>query len=416
MGHDESRCERGGDGDGTIDMNDVFDPSRAFPQNEGEPVWNLECALVPIEDLTEDLVGAMLYPVVKLPLIEGENRGWLPLSAAKESNDPWGTLIGHGGDTVGTVPDSPGLYWEITVPLALILLVLAVAFTAIRAGTMSRVRVKQQFRRVGIVFLASFLWLPLAALGIRFFHRLALFIAVPPDAEVTDVAEMLQTILGSAITPEGILFIEFDGAIVLAPLVALALLLAITAAVTVVVLRWALIIAITVSMPLILAIWAFDAWPLDRISQSAENAAALFAGLLVSGLPSAVLIRVLWAMNEASSEFLEYPGDPAHGINPFVGLAAVLLPIFVVKATIAATRWATSVVSVETATAGQRSVRHVASRAARRAERDARHRRDQSVSGASRRRAAGEGSAAGGRGRSQSRSRSRERRRGGGGV
>lgn len=362
--HIEARC------DDPSGFGDVIKMENAIPFNgESGPVFDIMCALTPIGDLLADLMKAMLIPVIGLPVMDGESTQWFVFSAA--SNQPWSALIGQGDGTLGVMPDQVGMYWEVVVPLSLMVLIIATAFISIRAGTMSRVAVQKQFRRIGVGFLTCFFWLPIASLALRFFHEITLFIAVPGDPS-GQVVGLVSLVSSSIIT---LLTIGVGGyalAVFVGPVIAIILLVAVLAALTVVVMRWVLVVMITVSMPLVIAFWAVNAWPLNHFSRLASKVTSVYVGLLVSGLPSAMLIRILIELNNLNAGFI---GDGSLNVGefeaifdfgePIVALMVFFLPVFVFKSVVATTKMAAGMVAMETATAGQQTAQSAGRKAGR---------------------------------------------------
>jgi len=66
-------------------------------------------------------------------------------------------------------------------------------------------------------------------------------------------------------------------------------------------LRWLGILVLTPLMPLLGVFWALDVWPLSPASEIARRAAGIYPGLVLAGLPAAVLFRIGWQMNLTAS-------------------------------------------------------------------------------------------------------------------
>lgn len=343
---------------------DVIKIENAIPFNGEEgPLFDILCLFTPLADLFETLLEAMLVPIIGLPLIEGDTTDWLAFSAA--SNEPYSVLVGTGGGTLGVVPGDPGIYWTLVIPLSIMILILGTAFTAIKAGTMSAVEAQKQFRRLGIGFLTCFFWLPIASLALRFFHKLSMFIAVPQN-DPTAVTQAFADIITGSILTLGVVGVAayFAGLIIL-PVV----LVAVLAGLAVVVMRWVLIVMLTVSMPLIAAFWALDMWPVNRFSQMASSAAGVYAGLLVSGLPTAMLVRIVVELSAANASFISdgpllgaIEGLFSANVAPIMLLLVMFFPVYVIKTTISTTRWAAGQVAGEVSETGmgvaQKSARY----------------------------------------------------------
>jgi hypothetical protein len=331
----------------------VLKIKNAIPFNgESGPVIDVLCLLQPLAGVFETLLKAMLVPIIGLPYIEGSRTDWVAFSGA--ANEPYSVLVGEGGGLIG-VPSDPGIYWTLVVPISIAILVIGTAFTGIKAGTMSAVEVQQQFRRLGVAFLACFFWLPFASLALRFFHKLSMFIAVPSN-DPSVVTQGFVDVISGSIVSLGLI----GGALYIAgPIILPVLLVAVLAGVAVVVMRWVLVVLLTVSMPLIAAFWALDVWPLNRFSQMASSASGVYVGLLVSGLPTAMLVRVVFELSDANASFISngpllsvYEGLFSSSVNPILTLLILFLPIYVIKTTISTTRWAAGQVGGEVAETG----------------------------------------------------------------
>lgn len=333
----------------------VINIANAIPFNgHSGPVFQPTCIFSPLRDLVKALVKALITPAIGLPVIDGDQVSWIAYSAA--NNNPWDVLVGSGGTTAFVVPNDPGFYWTMVVPLSLAILTLATAFTAIRAGTLSKVEAQKQFRRLGIGFLTCFFWLPIASLALRFFNKLAFFIALgglPNDA----VADMFDQVLtGGLLATGGTLVaggvVGSVGSFIIIPIILVAVLFTLA----ILAMRWILVIIITLAMPLVAAFWAVDTWPMNHFSDMASSVTGVYTGLLVSGLPSAFLFRVMVEITDPSSS-----GGADFGLGGVVvTMVALFLPVYVVKTTTAVTSWAAGMAAMSTAQAGQQPVQRAA--------------------------------------------------------
>nr|WP_231588000.1 hypothetical protein [Halostagnicola sp. A56] len=62
----------------------------------------------------------------------------------------------------------------------------------------------------------------------------------------------------------------------------------------VVALRWIGIFVLTVTMPLLGVLWALEVWPFTPAANMARRAAGIYPGLILAGIPAALLFRIGW--------------------------------------------------------------------------------------------------------------------------
>jgi hypothetical protein len=326
---------------------DLFNPS----------TWSFEfdiigCIIDPILNAIEGMVRAILTPAIGLPTMEGPGGRWIAFTASP--TNPWDALVGTGETSFGLIPTDPGMYWEMVVPLSLALLTIATAFTAIRAGTLSASEAQRQFRRVGIGFLTCFFWIPIASIALNFFNAIAYYIAFggldPADATKTFV-EFVLAALGGGAAVGAIAFIYTlpPAALIVAAMLFVAMLFT----VVMLALRWVLVIMITLAMPIIAAFWAVDVWPLNKFSEMATNVTGVYVGLLMSGLPSAFLFRVIVELDNQSATGAVGNGFGAGGL--VVTVMVLLFPVYIFKTTTTMVNWAAGIAS-EIGQTGQQPV------------------------------------------------------------
>jgi hypothetical protein len=233
---------------------------------------------------TNDIFEALLNPIVGVPAPESNSRY---IVVGTPENAPWESLYAD-------------FYLSYILPLTIMLLTAGLAYIGLRSGSMSNYRRKRLLRRIALVFMGSFVWFPLVSLPLQFVNALGLTLA-----PVTEMSAGFGSLIESAV---GGLFVVLVMAII-------SNFLLIVAAV-VYGLRWLGILVLTPLMPLLGVLWALDVWPLSPASEIARRAAGIYPGLVLAGLPAAVLFRIGWQMNLTAS---------ASGIfSLFLGL--VLIP------------------------------------------------------------------------------------------
>jgi len=218
--------------------------------------------------LAEDLFQALLQPIIGVPAPESDSR-YIVVNAP--SNDPWNSIY-------------QDFYLPYILPLAIMLLLVALAFIGLRAGSISEYRRKRLLRRIGIVFLGSFVWFPLVSIPLQFVNAVGMTLA-PIEQMSSGFGQLTKAGLGGLIAVLVIAFVEN-----------ILLLLA----AFVYGLRWLGIIVLTPLMPLIGVLWAVDVWPLSSISNTARRTASIYPGLIIAGVPAAALFRLGWQTDPAS--------------------------------------------------------------------------------------------------------------------
>ena len=244
---------------GGIDWSDVFSAGmRIFFENR----------LKEIQGYFQDLVGWMLDPMVRTPAPSAKGPAGIDIAFRSASNAPWDQLISD-------------VYFEGIVGLALGLQFVMWAVIGLRFGSMNPVIRKKLGRRLLIVFLCLFFWLPVASIATQFFDALgqAIVFSSLGEAEVLNTLRSLEAIddLGGS----GVLFIV----LLVAGYVYLK-------ALFVFVIRWMMTVLLTLAMPLVATFWALEVWPFNQFSGLSKQIAGTYPGALVAGIPPAILIRI----------------------------------------------------------------------------------------------------------------------------
>jgi len=228
--------------------------------------------LIEIKDgllgLAEDIFQALLQPIVGVPAPESNSR-YIVVGAP--SNDPWQSIY-------------QDFYLPYILPLTVMLLVVALAFIGLRAGSISEYRRKRLLRRIGIVFMGAFVWFPLISIPLQFVNSIGMTLA-PLEQMSSGFGGIAKAGLGGLI-----------GALVMVFVENILLLLA----AVVYGLRWLGVIVLTPLMPLLGVLWAVDVWPVNSMSNIARRGASIYPGLIIAGIPAAVLFRLGWQTDPAS--------------------------------------------------------------------------------------------------------------------
>jgi len=218
--------------------------------------------------LAEDIFQALLQPIVGVPAPESNSR-YIVVGAP--SNDPWQSIYQN-------------FYLPYVLPLTVMLLVISLAFIGFRAGSISEYRRKRLLRRIGIVFMGSFVWFPLISIPLQFVNSIGMTLA-PIEQMSSGFGGIAKAGLGGLIAVLVMVFVEN--------------LLLLVAAV-VYGLRWLGVIVLTPPMPLLGVLWAVDVWPVNSLSNIARRGASIYPGLIIAGIPAAVLFRLGWQTDPAS--------------------------------------------------------------------------------------------------------------------
>ncbi|NEU59137.1 hypothetical protein [Halorussus sp. MSC15.2] len=212
-----------------------------------------------------NIFEALLNPIVGVPAPKSNSRY---IVVGTPDNAPWQSLYAE-------------FYIQYILPLTITLLVIGLAYIGLRSGSVSNYRRKRLVRRIGLVFLGSFVWFPLVSLPLQFINAMGLTLA-PVDSMSVGLGSLVESAVGG-------LFVVLTMAIVTNFLLIVAAL--------VYGLRWLGILVLTLLIPLLGVFWALDIWPLSPASEIARRAAGIYPGLILSGLPAAVLFRIGWQMD-----------------------------------------------------------------------------------------------------------------------
>lgn len=216
-----------------------------------------------------EVFRALLRPIVGVPAPRSNDQY---LVAGTPDNQPWQDLYAD-------------FYIQYILPLTIMLLVVGLAYIGVRAGSISQYRRKRLLRRIGLVFLGSFVWFPLVSLPLQFVNAIGVTLA-PINDMATNFGALIESSVGG-------LFVVLAIALLATSLLLIAAF--------VYALRWLAILVLTPLMPLLGVFWALDVWPLSPASELARRAAGLYPGLILSGLPAAVLFRVGWQLDITAS-------------------------------------------------------------------------------------------------------------------
>jgi len=147
------------------------------------------------------------------------------------------------------------------------LLIVGFAYIGLRSGSISPYRRKRLLRRIGLVFMGSFVWFPLVSIPLQFVDAIGLTLA-----PINDMSAGFGSLIESGV---GGLFVVLAMALVSNFLLIVAAL--------VYGLRWLGILVLTPLMPLLGVFWALDVWPLSPASEIARRAAGIYPGLDACG-------------------------------------------------------------------------------------------------------------------------------------
>ncbi|WP_226043277.1 hypothetical protein [Natrinema sp. DC36] len=222
-----------------------------------------------IEDFTDALLGlvndiyeAILAPIVGVPTPKSDS-GYMVVGTP--DNAPWESLY-------------QDVYLSYIMPLAIMLSVIAFAFVGLRAGSISEYRRKQLLRRLGLVFMGTFVWFPLVSIPLQFIDAVGMTIA-PIDEMSAGLGGLIQSSLGGVFT-------------ILAMVVITNFFLVIAG--FVVALRWIALCVLTPIMPLLGVLWSMEVWPFSPAANMARRASGIYPGLVLAGIPPAILFRIGW--------------------------------------------------------------------------------------------------------------------------
>ncbi|ELZ88835.1 hypothetical protein C453_01190 [Haloferax elongans ATCC BAA-1513] len=233
--------------------------------------------------LAKDIFDALLSPIVGVPTPKSNAR-YIVVGAP--DNTPWQSLYSD-------------LYLKYIMPLTFVSLMIGLAYIGISSGSISRYRQKRLLRRVALVGIGTFVWFPLVSVPLQFVDAIGHTIA-----PINDMSSGFGSLAEASI---GGLF-----AVLIMALVSNVLLLI---AALIYAFRWLAIAVLTPLIPILGAIWAFEVWPFTPASNMAKRLAGVYPGLVLAGLPAAVLFRIGWQM--------DLTADPDGLFMLFMGLALI---------------------------------------------------------------------------------------------
>ncbi|MFD1564472.1 hypothetical protein ACFR99_13040 [Haloarchaeobius amylolyticus] len=229
-----------------------------------------------IEDFTDallrlvnDIHETILEPIVGVPTPKSDS-GYMVVGTP--DNQPWESLY-------------QDVYLAYIMPLAIMMMVIAFAFVGLRAGSMSEYRRKQLLRRLGLVFIGTFVWFPLVSIPLQFIDAVGMTIA-PIDEMSAGLGGLIQSSLGGTFTILAMVVISNFFLVVAGFVVAL---------------RWIALSVLTPLMPLLGVLWSMEVWPFSPAANMARRVAGIYPGLVISGVPPAILFRIGWEVGGLES-------------------------------------------------------------------------------------------------------------------
>jgi len=254
-----------------------------------------------VEDMTEMLLGLMntiyegiLSPIVGVPAPTSDS-GYMVIGTP--DNEPWASIY-------------QDVYLKYVMPLTIMILIVAFAFIGLRAGSISEYRRKRLLRRLGLVFMATFVWFPLVSIPLQFIDAVGMTIA-PIDDMTANFEGLIKGALGGIFAILAMVVLSNVALVVAGFIVAF---------------REIGILVLTPVMPLLGVLWALEIWPFTPASNMARRVAGIYPGLVLAGLPAAVLFRIGWTI-DLNTTF--------EGIySVFVGLALIPAAIIAMVMTV----------------------------------------------------------------------------------
>ncbi|AGB17382.1 hypothetical protein Halru_2811 [Halovivax ruber XH-70] len=217
----------------------------------------------------DDLFQSLLKPIVGVPSPTSDSRY---IVIGEPDNSPWDELYSE-------------FYLQHVVPLTIMLLFLALAFIGLRSGSISNYKRKRLLRRLGLVFLGTFVWFPIVSLPLQLVNDIGMTLA-PIDDMSGGFGELIKAGVGGVFVTLLVVlvsnFLLFVGAFIFA-------------------IRYLSIILLTLLMPLLGVLWAMDIWPISPASQLTRRAAGVYPGLILAGIPCAVVFRIGWQLDPSPS-------------------------------------------------------------------------------------------------------------------
>ena len=246
-------------------------------------------------DLINNIYESILGPIVGVPTPKSDS-GYMVVGAP--DNAPWESLY-------------QDVYLPYIMPLAIMMSVIAFAFVGLRSGSMSEYRRKQLLRRLGIVFMGTFVWFPLVSIPLQFINAVGMTIA-PTDEMSAGLGGLIQSSLGGTFAILAMVVISNFFLVVAGFVVAL---------------RWIALCVLTPIMPLLGVLWSMEVWPFSPAANMARQASGVYPGLVLAGIPPAILFRIGWEVGglETSVKGL---------FSLFIGLALIPAAIIAMVMTV----------------------------------------------------------------------------------
>ncbi len=246
-------------------------------------------------NLVNSIYEAILGPIVGVPTPRSDS-GYMVVGTP--DNTPWASLY-------------QDVYLSYIMPLAIMLSVIAFAFVGLRAGSMSEYRRKQLIRRLGLVFMGTFVWFPLISIPLQFVDAVGMTIA-PVDEMSAGLGGLIRSSLGGTFAILAMVVISNFFLVVAGFIVAL---------------RWLALCVLTPIMPLLGVLWSMEAWPFSPAANMARRASSIYPGLVFAGIPPAILFRIGWEVGG-----LETSVDGVFSL--FIGLALIPAAIIAMVMTV----------------------------------------------------------------------------------
>ncbi|WP_247729558.1 hypothetical protein [Halovivax limisalsi] len=217
----------------------------------------------------DDLFTSLLEPIVGVEAPISDSRY---IVIGEPDNAPWDSLYSD-------------FYLQYVLPLTIMLLTVALAYIGLRSGSISNYKRKRLLRRIGLVFMGTFVWFPIVSLPLQFVNDVGLALA-PIEEMSGGFEEMIKSGVGGLFVVLLVVIISNVFLFIAGFIFAI---------------RWLGIVLLTVLMPILGVLWAMDVWPVSPASQLARRAAGVYPGLILAGIPAAVLFRIGWQMDITAS-------------------------------------------------------------------------------------------------------------------
>src|SRR6056297_2766598 len=109
----------------------------------------------------DDIFRSLLKPIVGVEAPTSDSRY---IVVGQPDNAPWGALYSE-------------FYLQYIMPLTIMLLTIALAYVGLRTGSTSNYKRKRLLRRIGLVFMGTFIWFPLISLPLQLVNDIGLALA-----------------------------------------------------------------------------------------------------------------------------------------------------------------------------------------------------------------------------------------------